>query len=282
MSTVLVVGGTGLVGEPIARQLRADGHRVRVLTRRPEQTRARFGPDFDVRSGDVEDAAAVDAAISGCEAVVISLADDRDPDLERRGVAVVAQAAARVNAGRIVYVSGATVDEANRGYAGTRAKLEAEAVVRGSGISFTILRPTFFMETLARYVQGARASVVGRQPTPWRFLAAADFARMTARALATPAAANRTLLVVGPAPLTLKDALTRYVAIVQPSIKVGVLPLWLAGAFAALAPQGELAQRLAFFRYTEKVGEVGDPDPARKMLGAPETTLEAWLRGRGV
>ena len=31
--TVLVVGGTGLLGAPVARQLRGDGYRVRLLTR---------------------------------------------------------------------------------------------------------------------------------------------------------------------------------------------------------------------------------------------------------
>ncbi len=55
MATILVVDGTGLIGAPVARQLQAAGHAVRVLTRNPEPAQTRFSPGFDVRGGDVED-----------------------------------------------------------------------------------------------------------------------------------------------------------------------------------------------------------------------------------
>jgi uncharacterized protein YbjT (DUF2867 family) len=35
--TVLVIGGTGQLGAPVARQLRGDGYRVRLLVRTPQE-----------------------------------------------------------------------------------------------------------------------------------------------------------------------------------------------------------------------------------------------------
>ena len=52
--SILVVGGTGMLGEPVARRLCADGHHVRIFTRSPEKAQARFGAEYEVVAGDVE------------------------------------------------------------------------------------------------------------------------------------------------------------------------------------------------------------------------------------
>ena len=43
--TILVGGGTGLLGEQVARQLLRDGFEVRVLARDVERARTLLGPD---------------------------------------------------------------------------------------------------------------------------------------------------------------------------------------------------------------------------------------------
>jgi len=280
MSTILVIGGTGLIGEPVARALQAAGHDVRILSRRATEAQTRFGPAFDLRAGDAEDPRTLAAALFGCDGVHISLDGGRDPDLERRAVVQVASAARELGVKRITYLSGATVDPRNAWFAGTRAKLDAEAALRESVVAHTIFKATFFMEALPRYVRSGRATVIGAQPLPWRWVAADDFGRMVARTFETPAAAGRTLTIAGPEALTLRAALERYVAIVHPGLKVGGLPFWAAGLLATFSPQSELATRLPFLRYTERVGECGDPADANALLGAPRTTLDAWARAR--
>ena len=85
METVLVVGGTGLLGQPVARRLAADGHQVRILTRRPEAAKERFREAaIAVFGGDVEDPSALEDAMTGCSGVHLSLDGAGDWDLERR------------------------------------------------------------------------------------------------------------------------------------------------------------------------------------------------------
>src|SRR6516162_1939669 len=102
---ILIVGGTGLVGQPVVRRLLADGYQVRVLSRSPDRARALLGVDYEVVGGDVDDPPSLEAAVCGCAGVHVSL-PEFDPDLDRRGTANVARAAARAGVGRLTYVSG--------------------------------------------------------------------------------------------------------------------------------------------------------------------------------
>ncbi len=73
---VLVTGGTGFVGSHAAKALQDAGHTVRLLVRTPaklETVTARVGVDLaslETVEGDIRDAAAVIAAVDGCDAVV--------------------------------------------------------------------------------------------------------------------------------------------------------------------------------------------------------------------
>ena len=42
MEGILILGGTGLLGAPVARRLQADGFPVRLLARDPDKARAIF------------------------------------------------------------------------------------------------------------------------------------------------------------------------------------------------------------------------------------------------
>src|SRR5687767_12951449 len=95
--TVLVVGATGMLGNPVARQLLADGFHVRVLTRQPESARKRFGALFEVFAGDVTQPQTLLAALRGCYGVHVNLAGGPDAAgydaIEHRGTANVARLA---------------------------------------------------------------------------------------------------------------------------------------------------------------------------------------------
>jgi uncharacterized protein YbjT (DUF2867 family) len=79
---VLVVGATGLLGEPVARGLLAAGFGVRVMSRDAGRARAKFSAPFEIAQGDALRQTDVEQALAGCRAVHISI------DHEREGEAV--------------------------------------------------------------------------------------------------------------------------------------------------------------------------------------------------
>jgi uncharacterized protein YbjT (DUF2867 family) len=98
---ILVVGATGMLGEPVARQLDADGYKVRILTRSPEKAKTKFGDSYEIVQGDVEQPDTLETALAGCYGVHINLAGSPKPEsydhIEHQGTTNVAQAAS--NAG---------------------------------------------------------------------------------------------------------------------------------------------------------------------------------------
>lgn len=267
-----------MLGEPVARRLCTDGHHVRIFTRSLDKAQAKFGAEYEIVAGDVENQPSLDAAVRGCQAVHINLEGGLDPDLERRGAENVARAASKAGIQHITYLSGTSVTKENCWYAGTKAKFEAEAAIRTSGVPYTIFQATFFMESLPRFVRGTRASIVGTQPHPWHWVAADDYARMVSKAYVTPGAVNTTLHIFGPQLWTTRQALQTYCSLAQPYARVGTVPFWMVSIIAALSRDKTLQAVLPFFRYSEKVAEEGDPADANALLGAPATTLEQWCK----
>lgn len=67
--TILVVGGTEMLGEPVVRRLRADGFAVRVLGRDTERGARALGVCVGDVEGEGGDAVVVAAALAGCDSV---------------------------------------------------------------------------------------------------------------------------------------------------------------------------------------------------------------------
>ena len=67
---VLVTGGAGFIGSFVAERFARDGFEVRILDDLSSGSRANLRPGWRLLEADVGDAAAVDAAVAGCRAVV--------------------------------------------------------------------------------------------------------------------------------------------------------------------------------------------------------------------
>ena len=277
---ILVIGGTGMLGSPVARHLQADGFGVRVLSRNPEKARSHFPAPFEVAAGDVEDRTSITAALEDCQAVHINLHGLFDPALEQRGAVVVARAANQAGLQRITYLSGASACQENAWFPDTQARLLAEEAIRDSGVPYTIFRANYFMETMHNFVRGKMLLQIGKHPHPYQWVASADYARMVAKAYATPQAANKTLYVCGPQSLTMREALQVLRHAVFPSHKIIYLPIWAARLIAWAGKRRELQSALPFFEYCEKIKIFlsGSPEEANALLGAATTTLEGWAR----
>lgn len=274
---ILVLGGTGMLGEPCARKLHEDGFRVRLLARDMEKTRKAFDETFEVVPGDVTDLDSLERALTGCRGVLISVGGPVDQISAEN----VAELAPKTGVEHILYLSGSTVNEENSWFPMTAQHLNAEKAVRSCGMSYTILCPTWPMEQLPRFAMGGRGNIVGVIEEPWHWFAAEDLARMVSNAFRNELASNKRLYIHGPEGITLQIALERYCRVFHPEIEaVTVIPIEAAKATAESTGNAFLKNFAMLMDYFKKAGEPGDPSEANRLLGAPTITLEDWLESR--
>jgi NADH dehydrogenase len=218
---VAVAGGTGFVGGAIARELAARGHRVVVLSHRKRAGDS--SSTLEYRQADVTRPDSLAAALAGVDTLVISLGFRNSPiEAPRRGqtfeivdaagTKALVAAAGKAGVRRLVYMSGAGAapDAARHWF---RAKWRAEEAVRGSGIVYTIFRPSWIYgpgdHSLNRFVGFSRWLPFipqignGRQRLAPVFVG--DVGSLVADALVTPATDNATLEVGGPDTLTMDE-----------------------------------------------------------------------------
>jgi len=277
MKKILVLGGTGLLGGPIARRLQSDGVEVRLLARNPEKARAMFGDSFEVVVGDVTDPAALEDALRGCDGAHISVGGSVD----QRSAENVAAIAPRLGLKRITYISGSTVFEQNRWFPMTAQKLNAEEAIRECGVPYTFFCPTWPMEMLPRYARGGQPLMIGDRPLPTHWFAADDLASMVTTGYRSEEAANKKLFIHGPEAITRVQALERYCGVFHPEVgTISRMPIETANAVADSTGNDMLKFFAALMAYFERVGEMGDPEEANRLLGAPTTTLDEWLSQR--
>lgn len=278
--TILVIGATGMLGEPVARQLVANGYTVRVLTRNPDKAKEKFGKSFEIFEGDVEQPDSLDAALMGCYGVHINLNGGPTPEsydrIEHKGTAAVAFTAAKIGVERLTYLSGTSVRQENRYFYATNAKFQAESAIKDCGVPYTIFRASWFMESLPLFVRDGRASIIGKQPHPVHWAAAADYARMVSNAYQTPDAEDKTLYIYGPEAISMLDALKTYCAVAHPDLRVSSIPVWVIKLMATVTRNGALKDVANLMAYFENFSEDCDPTEANQLLGAPTTTLKQW------
>jgi uncharacterized protein YbjT (DUF2867 family) len=279
---ILIVGATGLLGRPVVHMLDHFGLPVRIMTRSTENAERIFGRHFDIVQANIEDYDSLLDAANECFGVHINLkGGPKSADFDRiehQGTARIVKAARQRGVKRITYLSGASVSKEHTWFKPIKAKYDAEQAIRESGLEYIIFRATWFMESLPYFVKGKQATVIGKQPHKFHWLAAEDYARMVAGAMMLNDELKHTLTLFGPEDFTFEEALKLYAKIIDPEIRVASVPIGILKFTAAITFSRKLKGLLPLMKYFEDNGELGDPAEADALLGQPGTTLENWYK----
>ncbi|WP_179775995.1 SDR family oxidoreductase [Amycolatopsis endophytica] len=159
--TILVTGGTGVLGREAARRLLGPDREIRVLSRRD----APAGTPYAWRTGDLRTGEGIDAAVAGADVIVHCATTLGSKDVTATNTLI--EAARRAGTPHLVYISIVGVDRIPFPY--YRAKLAAEEAVIASGLPWTILRATQFHDLLRLLVDVQRRLPVLFRPAGFRF-----------------------------------------------------------------------------------------------------------------
>ncbi|TWI06828.1 complex I NDUFA9 subunit family protein [Aerolutibacter ruishenii] len=216
---VVVLGGTGFVGRHLVPRVLRDGHRVTVVTRGlTADTRAALSREASVREGDVHDAAFLANVFEDADAVVnltgiLNEKGDRGDGFERVFVGVTETVIAAMKASgtkRLLEMSALNAGHGESHYLQSRGR--AEAKVRGSGLEWTIFRPSVIAGPgdglfcrFDKLLGAAPVLPVARGHARFQPVWVEDVAEAYARALTDAGSIGQVYELVGPDVLTLAE-----------------------------------------------------------------------------
>jgi NADH dehydrogenase len=242
---ILVTGAAGFIGLRLVQRLLHDGHEVVALVRAPRGELKLPRPGLTVVRGDMTDRASLEHAVEGCRAVVHLANATAVTDWHRarainvEGTRTLVEAAKGAGVERLIFTSTLSAMRERRGPYG-QTKLEAEVVVRQSGLPFVILRPSLvygahgigLVANLAAYLRGLPAvPVIGDGRIELDPIHLNDVNEVIVQCLTRADVLGRAYDLLGPDRITFDQFLDRL------SAEVGVKKPYvhLPGAFMLLA-----------------------------------------------
>ncbi len=213
-ATVLVAGATGFLGGEICRQLIGKNKKVKGLVRATSDANKvallkEAGVEIVV--GDLKDISSLQNALQGVTAIISTVSStfsrqegDSIETVDDEGQNNLIDAAIAANISQFVYISfcGMAVE-----FPLQTAKRKVEKKLAESGLNYTILQPTFFMEAWLSPALGfdypnAKATIYGEGKNRISWIAIKDVAAFGVASLDNPAAKNRSIELGGSAALS--------------------------------------------------------------------------------
>lgn len=274
MSAILVTGSTGTVGAAVVAQLVGAGHEVRAAVR--PGSRARNETPCETVEFDFEVPSTFSAALDGVGRVFL-MRPPQMPDHRLMRPFIDALAASDVQQVAFLSVQGA----------GTNSFVPhhgIEQYLKRSGVPWTFLRPSFFMQNLSTTHRAdicERDEVfvpAGRGRT--NFIAAEDVASAAATVLTTPGHLGRAYEITGDEALTYAEVATilsavcgREIVYSEPSARAFKTRMRAAGADEAFVSVMGSIYLIA------KLGmAAGTTDELRGLIGRPPVRFAEWAR----
>jgi uncharacterized protein YbjT (DUF2867 family) len=151
---ILLTGITGNIGGATARALLAKGVKFRALVRDLGKAAPWAEKGVELVQGDLEDAAAVKRALAGVDRALLVMPNGETQERTEVGFTRIAKEAG------LTWLIKLSSPEAVRGTTSPipLAHIAAEDAIKASGLKWTFVRPSFYMQNFRGSVKGARAS----------------------------------------------------------------------------------------------------------------------------
>ena len=289
---ILVIGGSGTLGRVITLNLLAAGQTVRVMTRTPAKAKSLLDAGAEVVTGDLIDRESLTRACDGTEQVIAAAhsffgrGQHASEHVDRAGHKQLIEVAKSKGVRHFVYTSAYFTDPVFLRIPFVRIKQDVEKHLRASGLNYTILRPTAFMDFHAHVligmpvITGKKVMLFGAGKRLRNFVAASDVAQLALRALHDSSLANQTLDIGGPQNLSSIDVVGIYERITGRKAKVAHLPTSVPSTLSRIVRpfHSGVSQMLQMASLADVAEQRFDARGLQERFALRLTRLEDWAR----
>lgn len=284
---ITVFGATGMLGQPVVKELLEAGFNVTVMVRNLEKARKLLLENVKLLEGDLKNKLDIENALQDAEGIYLNLSvkqnsKENDFQPEGEGLENVLAVAKNSNIKRLAYCS--SLVHRYQGMNGFdwwvfRLKEKAIKKIKSSGVPYTIFYPSTFMENFDKgeYMMGNRLLLAGESKYPMWFISGSDYGKQIARSFQISEAENRDYDVQGLEAFTADEAAKVFAENYQKAkLKISKAPL------VILKIAGSIIQKInyganildALNNYPEKF----NAETTWAELGKPTITLAEYAQ----
>ena len=237
---ILVIGASGILGSEICQLLSKENMLVRAMVREttdPAKINRLTELGVEIVRGDLRKSTSFIHALQGVSTIISTASSipfsyvqgKNDPILvDRNGTKSLVDLAKIAGVNHFIYTS--ISGNINLDFPLCNAKREVENHLQRSGMIYTILRPSYLMETwhsatVGFDVENARAQLYGDGTNPVSYISCRDVARFAVLSLQNPHARNAILELGGPDKLSQLDAVKIFEEISGREFEIDHLPV---------------------------------------------------------
>lgn len=276
---ILVLGATGGIGGEVCRQLKQAGAPFRAMARKQEQI-DRFRRDgVDAVLGDLDRPETLTAAMTGIDTMFLVTAPE-PPQVARETAAI--DAARRARVGRIVKISASDCNVRSK-IPWARAHALIDHHLRASGVDWTILMPTAFMQNFLWFTKPVAKGYLplgaGKGSVSW--IDSRDIARVAATVLTQDGHSRATYFLTGPETFDMKDAAAQLSKATGRNVRYLDLPVPVFRTVLRLTGNSRWMVNGLIAQFSDMVAGHHDIDPTgevERLTGKPPKDFASFLR----
>lgn len=280
---ILVIGGTGMLGKPVVKELMNFGHEVTLFSTNLKEANKLF-PKTKVIEGNVKNSESLNKAFVGQDAIYINLsiplsAKSGDWNPEKDGLKNILEVAKKHSVKQIGYLSPIIRNYAENGNTWWYLKDKKNAVemIKSSGVPYFIFTASNFMENfLASMRSGNNINTIGTPKINNHYIAGNDYGKQVAKAYSLDPQ-NKEFFIQGPQALNPIEAIKVFSEnYTKETLKAGSVPMGMMKFIGCFSTQiGNVVKLMTVlneFHEEFKAQETWD------LLGKPTTTIKSYAK----
>lgn len=290
MRNILIVGASGVLGRAATVFFLEKGHRVTAFVRDPGKVRDLESLGARVVRGDLTDPASFKPALEGVSVVVTAAhalmgkGKNSSANVDLKGHEQLIDASKAAGVDHFIYTS-AEFASADAPLDFSRTKYTVEQYLSHSGLPYTVLRPTAFMEWHAyrllgqKILDSGKVSILGNGKALVNFIAVRDVVAAMEHIIEAGPQGSRIIELAGPDTVSRNEVAERFGKAFGKPYKVGHVPIGMVRFLRTVMKPFHpgIARVMEFTILTENQDSQVDLSHTIAQFGLQPTTLDTFI-----